>query len=154
RRERERYSWLRQQMPYNSSPSGRLVLKIDHYESGLRKHWADGRKQRVEECLGAFILQLEAVANSIKPRREKQEEQERDRLAWEDERAEALQRIREEEERIETLREQAAAWEESQRIRRFVDAVRLRQKRGTTTYVADAAWLRWATEQADRLDPL
>jgi hypothetical protein len=44
------------------------------------------------------------------------------------------------------LRQQARCWKEADDLRRFTDAVELGSE--------IAQWLDWATQQADRLDPL
>ena len=59
---------------YNCFPSGRLFLKIDHYCSGLRKQWVDGKRQRLDERLGDFVAQLETVAAKTKADRLEREE--------------------------------------------------------------------------------
>ena len=38
--------------------TGNLSLEIDGYGDGLRKKWADGKVQRLENILGSFILTL------------------------------------------------------------------------------------------------
>jgi len=124
RRELTEAEKRRQEPLYNSFPSGRLFLReIDHYCPGLRKHWADGRRQRLETCLGTFILQLERVAAWVKKDRQERGEAEKKRRASELKRAEKLRAIQEEEQRLEALRAHVDAWHQSERLRRFANAV-------------------------------
>jgi hypothetical protein len=72
----------RQPEQYRQFPSGRLFLRMDaYYGFGMRTQWSDGRRQRVEKRLGAFIMQLETLAARIKKQREDQAEAERRRQA-------------------------------------------------------------------------
>jgi hypothetical protein len=155
KRRQEREPWRYTRPLYNSFPSGRLFLKIEHSCSGLRKHWSDGRRQRLEACLGAFVLQLEHVAAWIKTDRQRREDAEQKRRAWELKRAEKLRAIHEEEQRLATLRAQVDAWCQSERLRGFVRAVDEAARNGRIRHDAELRrWLAWVSDQADRLDPL
>jgi len=156
-RQHEQYPSLYHGPYYQYVPSGRLFLRIDHWCRGLRKHWGDGKKQRLENCLGRFITQLEAVAVTIKKQREEREEAARRRRAWEEERAEKLRLIHEEEERVKDLHAEVDAWHRSERVRRFIDTVRAAAiaKHGAIGVGSELErWLTWAAAQADRIDPL
>lgn len=151
----ERNPWLYQQPLYTYSPSGRLFLKLDHYCTGLRKNWADGKRQRLEQCLGDFVAQLETVAAQYKADREEREAADKRRHTWELERAEKLAAIKREEEKLARLHANADAWHRSQRLRRFADAVRVAATEGRVRSDEELErWLAWVSDQADRLDPL
>lgn len=97
------------------------------------------------------------ASETVKRRRREEEEARRRREAYEKERAEKLRLIREEEEHLKQLEAQVEAWHWSQRIRAFVEAVRLtrsceRDQEGRGEEVG--RWIAWATSHADRLDPL
>lgn len=155
--EKAEYPW-RYSVQYRHFPSGRLFLRIDHADTlGLRKHWADGSRQRIERCLDAFVLQLERFAEAIKRQRLERQEAERRRHAWEMERYEKLRQIGEEDDRVRTLDRQAEQWHKSQELRRFIEAVRAAGNSGSTGVPQGSdlqRWLEWATAHADRMDPL
>jgi hypothetical protein len=69
-----------------------------------------------------------------------------------------LERIRREEEgKIKDLDREVASWHRSQKIRSYIDAVKkwAIQKYGEIKPDGKLQqWLTWATNQADRLDPL
>lgn len=152
--QRERNPWLNRSAQYRYSPSGRLRLGIDHYNSfGLRRHWTDGSRQRLEQCLGAFVLQLERFAEAIRGERERRDELTRRQRVWEAERADKLKQIDEEEDRVRALDREVEAWQRSQRIREYVSAVRAAASRTGAELSAGsklARWLDWATMHADR----
>lgn len=156
--EKAKYPWLHSSAQYRRFPSGRLSLRIDHPGTlGLRKHWADGSRQRIERCLDAFVLQIERFAEAIKRQRSEREEAERRRRAWEMERYEKLRQIGEEEERVLTLERQAEQWRKSQDLRQFIEAVRAAGRSGADTVPQGSdlqRWLEWASAHADRMDPL
>lgn len=142
---------------YRLFPTGRLCLQIENHWLGTRTQWVDGTRQRLENCIGPFILQLEDLAAKIKKRRAEQEEAERLRRAWEKERADKLRLIEEEEERIKLLHEEANAWHRSKRLRAYIEAARaaaIANHGEVQPGSAHDRWLRWASEQADRIDPL
>jgi len=67
-RERAKSSWLRDRKEYVFFPSGNFVLSILTYcGQGIRKVWSDGKRQRLENCLGSFIAGLRAAAEGVKP---------------------------------------------------------------------------------------
>lgn len=142
---------------FDSVPSGELSLRIDEPESpGVRKSWSDGKKQRVEECLNAFIVGLVAAALAKKAERERRDAQ---RRTWEEaERARQLevQRRTQEAARRRVLREDATRWRDAEALRGYVRALRaaLRDEPPAQERRASLeAWLNWAESQADRLDP-
>jgi hypothetical protein len=54
---------------YHREPNGKLALRIRtnvYFRSGRRRTWADGKTQRVEDCLEAFINGLIEIAEKIR----------------------------------------------------------------------------------------
>ncbi|HEX8271530.1 MAG TPA: hypothetical protein VF615_02695 [Longimicrobiaceae bacterium] len=146
---------------YDLVPTGELSLRLVgrtwNCKSGLRQRWADGKSQRVEECLNDFILGLIGAARAVRANRLRREERERERqeaqLRWAEE-----QRLRlEEEARIRDLEQQAAAWEKSRHLREYlnavVEAVTDRGRRIEPDSEMER-WLHWARSYADRIDPI
>ena len=114
--------------------------------------------------LNTFVSTLYRTAEDIKIERKRLEElrqereqQERRRQEWECQRYEKLEEIRAEEERVAALMGEAETWHKSQAIRTYIQAARenLIEVRGEVAPDSDAdRWLHWASNQADRLDPL
>jgi len=113
----------------------------------------DDKKGKVEEKLNHFIIALIKRALQMKDERirrdrEEQVRREREKRRWE---LDAL--IRKEKERVEVLMKQSEAWHESQKLRAFIHAAR-----ATCPDINPegnfAKWLVWASQQADRMDPL
>ena len=138
--------------------TGRLKLRIgDEFARGYRKAWADGKRQRLEDCLGSVVTGLVRAAEVEKAERLGRERRHQE---WEEERRQKEERAeqrRQEAARVDELIKQAEAWHGSQKIRSFVSAVRemLLEKHGQIAPGSEAdEWFEWATKQADRLDPL
>nr|WP_053128165.1 MULTISPECIES: hypothetical protein [unclassified Pseudomonas]MBY8946651.1 hypothetical protein [Pseudomonas sp. SH10-3B] len=84
------------------------------------------------------------------------EEDEARRQKWAEEDRERTQTAREDEiqRRLrQSLVTHTEQWERAERLRRFIKAVELRQEAMPSPDQAKA-WLAWAREQANRLDPL
>ena len=158
KREKEKSPWLYRHPEYRYFPNGRLVFRIDReWSEGIRKRYADGARQRLEDLLGSAILALEALATKLQEDRRKREEEERRRREWEIERVGKLDLIAKEEEKLKKLDRQVDGWHRSQQIRAFLEAVRTEwiAVHGGIPYGSDvASWVEWASQQADRLDPL
>ncbi len=157
-KEKEKHSWMYSTQEYDYSPNGILFLKIKNDDiMNTRKIWSDGRRQRLEDCLNSFVGGLIKAAIAIKHLRMERERRELERQE-EKRRWEESERIRrEEEEKMKVLDREVASWQRSQQIRSYIDAVK---KWGIQKYgeiKPDSKlhqWLTWATQQADRLDPL
>ncbi len=150
---------------YNRVPSGRLCLEINSGPlNGRRRRFTDTKRRPLANLLNTFVSTLYRTAGDIKVERRRLEElrlereqQERKRQEWERQRYVKLKEIRAEEERVATLMGEAEAWHKSQAIRTYVQAARknLIEVRGGVAPDSDAdRWLHWASNQADRLDPL
>jgi hypothetical protein len=140
--------------------TGRLQLQITNVPllmGPIRRTWADGKQQRVEDCIGDFIVALTVAAAAIK--KNKQETEERHRQ-WEEERKrqEEERRIAEEHKRrAELVTELIENWEEAARLRRFVKAIEEGTVRSGFSEVQKndiRQVVDWTREYADSLDPL
>ncbi|KZZ32705.1 hypothetical protein A3755_09240 [Oleiphilus sp. HI0085] len=113
--------------------------------------------QRVESCLNKFCIALIDLALAIKVDRAKQEERER-QWQLEQQRREAIKKAR----NVETAMREAfeadfAKWEKADRMRQYLD-----KYEGTLSgrQLSDEemskkkAWLLWARNYADLVDPL
>lgn len=157
-KDKEKHPWMHNTLEYDYSPNGLLFLKIKTDDVwNTRKTWSDGKRQRLEDCLNSFVGGLIKTAEAIRHRRIERERQE---LEWQERRRqqEESERIRwEEEEKLKVLDREVASWHRSQQIRLYIDAVKkwAIQKYGEVKPDSKLhQWLTWATQQADRLDPL
>ena len=162
------YQFGHSRFDYVRIPSGKLCLSIHdrgHYwGDNFRKNWRDKEKKQVEDCLDDFIIGLHKRIAQKKEYRRKEEERERQRreLARQREeeerrRAELERIIRLEKARVAKLITDADNYEKSRLIREFIDAVENERSACNPVYVTDQdheTWIKWANEQADRLDPL
>jgi hypothetical protein len=151
-----------------SSKGGRLTLCLDDVNAycayGCRKSWRDAKKQRLEECLNKVVAGMVRCAARKKQHQEEQErraqkmrEEELRRKEEAERRAEKRRLIQAEQVRVDSLMQKAQNWTSSQVLRRYIDARRQKHlaDHGSIAPNDDfALWLEWATQQADRLDPL
>lgn len=135
---------------YDFVSTGKLILKIrDPMWLGVRQQWADGKVQRIEHCLGAFVLGLQNAAHVIK---EKRKEDERREKEWEEERKRAAERHRQamlEEARVEKFLGDANYWETAKQLRCYIQA--LEKVQDDIEGLPD--WIDWARDYVSRLDP-
>jgi hypothetical protein len=142
---------------YRYVPSGKLVFKIDEYIDGIRKSWSDGKKHQLEDLLNSFIIGLIRAAEKEKIKRLEREQREREWREQEEERRRKAEKIQKEKERLERLLREAEAWQKAQQIRTYIEAVKQAaiQKYGFINTGSELDnWLKWTTQQVDRLDPL
>ena len=153
-----KHSWSAPKYDYKLT--GRLQLQIANlplYMGPIRRTWADGKQQRIEDCVGEFMVGLTVAAAAIRKNRQETEERHR-RREEERKREEEERRIAEEQKRkAELVTELIGNWEEAVRLRRFVQAIEEETARSDFSeaerkdiqQVAD-----WTREYADSLDPL
>ena len=109
---------------YYKVPSGRLCLKASGGWAIDRTSWADGKRQRVEECLNRFMTVMSKAAvkdleRQVEREREELERKERERLA-----EERRKRKLAEQRKLWALLTESTSWHESQRIRAYVGRLR------------------------------
>ena len=103
-------------------PSGRLALVIDrHWLGATRGSWRDGKRQKVENCLHAVVVEMVRVAV-----RERLDRLEKERLAREREREAARREAAERRRRqelawIADLTQRVSVWHQGNEILKFVD---------------------------------
>jgi hypothetical protein len=156
---RELKRWEHHYMPkYDFFPSGILMLRILEMEgTGVRNTWSDTGTRRLEELLNSFLAGLVTAAFEKKARRIQREKEE---LEWKERQRKAEERARqrrEEEVRVKNLEEQASLWMRARNIREFVSAYKemVVKKKGAIEAGSEyEKWIVWASNQADRFDPL
>jgi hypothetical protein len=142
---------------YRYESTGKLSLQLGNYSSySWHRSWNDGARQRVEECLNAFIVS--AVDRAEVVRREEAERAERERLRnlEEQRRAEVAKRERIEAERAKRLKEIIADQRLAVDIRTYVAAQRavLDSLKDEKHRPIIEEWLSWAAEYAETIDPI
>lgn len=149
-------------------PSGDLSLTIhdaeDFYIYGCQQNWNDGKKSKVENRINSFIHGLVTVAAAkIERDREKEEEESRkmERLRQLEEerikRAEVRRRYLEEEAKLNKLVSEAENWKRSQILREYIAEIERLATAGELSLSLEkplVELLKWAHDQAKRLDPL
>lgn len=143
---------------YEYVPTGALILKItEWWADGLQKTWSDGKTAKLETCLNDFIVGLLKIAEAVKVRRLKQEQEEQIRREAEHRRQEEELKRQQELAGRQKLEQEASNWAKAQQLRAYLAAVkdRLHAKHGEIHSGSQAdQWLTWAYQHADRLDPL
>ncbi len=140
---------------YHHEPNGKLALKLKSHVLGVRREtWADGKRQRIENCLHPFVTELILGAE-----RERQDRLEKKRLQQIHE--EELRRQREAERirqieaaRIEDLHERFGKWNLANSLTDYIDAVEnvARARGDDTSPESDLGkWLEWARAYAGSL---
>jgi hypothetical protein len=149
--------------PWRSNPrkeaqyTGKFALKIaEDWAKGVRRKWADGKTQRVEDCLNAFVVGLVQAAEAKKQAQAEWEEQQRRREEERRRRFEEERQRQEEARRGRQLEEEATAWAKAEQLRAYVAAVRehAEQAGGVEPESKVARWLAWAERYAEAADPL
>ncbi|MGF6222002.1 hypothetical protein [Pseudomonas sp. YL-218 TE3947] len=137
------------------SSTGELSLQIDaRTEYGKRKNWTDTKTGKIEEKLTSIFDGFEAIAESMKVLRLKNEEARRERMAEEAVRLERAKRQETHRRLCHKLVENTKRWEQAQRLRAFIQATC--NASATTSEHSQqqtALWAAWATSQANLLDP-
>ena len=158
RKDYEKYGHVYLPNRYVFEPTGQLRLGIlsGHY-SELKRSVSDGKHQRVEKCINAFIVKL--VEEAVTRKRET-EERERWHREWEEQerrREEREKQVREEAERFKALEEETRNWRRAEEIRDYVATVEAKSI-GENDAIDPAGelgqWIKWARDKADWLDPL
>lgn len=153
---RNGFSYLPNRYVYEPNGQLRLGILSGHY-SELKRSVSDGKHQRVEECLNAFIVKL--VEEAVKQKREI-EARERWHREWEEQerrRQEREKQVREEAERFKALEEETRNWRRAEEIRDYVAAVEVKSigEHGAIDPAGELGrWIKWARDKADWLDPL
>lgn len=148
---------------YSYTATGELcfiIKSLDFYMSDRR--WCDKEAIPIETQLPKIIPSLVKFAARSRNRRDEQEELRRRNEMAEAERKELFrmrmeaQRIAEEEkQRVDTFIACVESWRTSRDLREFIDAKRqLALKESGSIDSELGQWIRWAEEQADRIDPL
>lgn len=145
---------------YDRIPSGVLCLSIDEWVGGpgtQQKNWRDIKSAVLEDRLPKFISGLIQIA-AIKSEETRQRKEE-ERLREEHKKI-LQQKVDEynfEKERVSGLLEDSDNWNKAFVLRQYIAEVEKCLKNGESISFIEGsveAWMEWAKNQADRLDPL
>jgi hypothetical protein len=139
-------------------PGGKLALCIHSDtpwgERAERKRWSDAKVQGVESRIADFVAGLMRTAVAQRRREEKRKRDEAEKERRERERAQLRVDVQQEEEKLKEFDDWMDAWERAERMRRFVAAYAERSSSWSVEKQPKyKAWIEWATQQADRVDP-
>jgi len=102
-----------------------------------------------------FVAGLMQTAVRIRRERDESKRREEERNRKAQERAQLQKDIQEEEQRLEQLNKSIECWERADRMRRFITAYAEKSCSWPVENQAQrSAWIEWANQQADRIDPL
>jgi hypothetical protein len=151
-----KYDWQRIRPQRRTLPSGRLVVELPE-EWGYRgrpRRWADRKRWRLDDKLIDVLAEIEARAELAEQRRLAAEHAATTRRQqWDKAMAEARQQLLADR-RTKELLAQVKRWERAQRIRTYCDALEHTLPLNDPTTEGTLAWVRWARDHADSLDPL
>jgi hypothetical protein len=140
------------------TPTGKILVKLSHESSEyIRRKWSDTNYAQVEERIDEIIAGTFSLAA--------EEKRERERRAREEELEAARQlRVRQamqlkEFEKLKTKRlfDEAVAWGNAQSLRDYIEAVRETPLDKLPRFQEEAdkaAWIDWASQKANGIDPL
>lgn len=150
---KDKYAYI---PPYDFVPSGEISLIIDDWDA-KQKSWNDGKRQKVENCIGEFVIGLIKTAEINRIQTENRRRGEQIRQEEERRQRELEKQRKHEKKRFEQLEKDADDWRRAQRIRAYTEAVEANQERLQSDPEQREKlknWVRWAKEKADWLDPL
>jgi len=134
---------------YSHLPTGELSLNVRDWHAP-RKTWSDGKRQRLENCLGSFIQGLNEAAKRIK---ENREQRRLDQMRWDEEkcrREEQARLSRIEEKKADKLISDANSWHQANNIRSFI--LQMAQLQSDDAQLSD--WIEWSIAYTNKIDPL
>lgn len=153
-RESKKYSW-RTYHKYDYIKSGQLTIKLTGATG--QSTISDKIGKPLEKQLNEVIIRMVRLAVRMSNDRLEREQRLRE-LEERQNRYNQLVRLHEQEKvKLEKLYSDSKAWHKSQQLRAYIEAVRLSEIRdgGGIQSGSDLdEWIRWAHQQADRLDPL
>jgi hypothetical protein len=138
--------------------TGRLRFVLQSIEAPHIQHvWADGKRQKLEGCVGEMLVGLEDNANAIKKYRDDCAETERQRIAEQKREDERRRRQAEYDRKLEVVREFAAQRREANELRQFAGALRENLRSPAVSMEQKLGVLRildWIERHANYVDPL
>jgi hypothetical protein len=138
-------------------PTGRLNLTLESCEyPSISRSWSDGKRRKLDTCLGEVLVACKKIAAAIKQERVDQAEAERMRREEEKRRMEEAARKAEYERKAKAVQALAQQWQESKLLRAFIAAL----QSTTEAQLSDETkqqlktMIDWSAKHADYVDPL
>lgn len=131
--------------------TGQFALRVGKY-STLRE-WKDGKLQ-LEDQLRSIVTKLEALAEKInieQIERDKWHQQQQEKWRVEKELKEQKER---EAQAFKDFLEKAQQWQQAKMLREYIAAVESKAQQNDHFTDDTRAWLEWAQQKADDVDPL
>jgi hypothetical protein len=148
--------WRPNRWDYKST--GRLIVTLESCEfSSIRHNWADGKRRRIEDCLGEVLAACKQIAASVKQERISRAEAEVRRREEEKRRFDEQQRKAEYERKAKVVKGLAGAWQESKLLRDFAKDL---QVTATAADLPDGkkqeilTMIEWSLRHAEYVNPL
>lgn len=143
--------------PVEFTPTGRFSLEVWHPWRASPKRWKDGKTLKLEDLIPQILAGFIRIALAERNEQEQREAARREQQRREEERAHLQHLIRQEEARTRALMRAVLHWLRASQLRSFLSAARdaaLQAGQSVDSGTPFGAWLKWAEEQADRMDPL
>jgi hypothetical protein len=157
RARQKEHSWQRPPQ-WDIIPNGFLRFTLSSCEYQYTSHsWNDGKRRKLENCVGEIFLACEKTAKAIKQERLDRAEAERRRVEEQKRRAEEAARQAEYDRKAKALMELARSWQESKLIKDFTTALQttLTQPDVPETVKEELQKIvEWGFHHADYVDPL
>ena len=135
-----------------------LTLSLGSCEfPGICHNWADGKRRRLEDCLGEVLIACEQIAASVKQERISRAEAEVRRKEEEKRRMEEQMRKAEYERKAKAVKELASAWQESTLLRDFSEELQVIAAKADLPEEKKQEILKmveWSLRDADYVNPL
>jgi hypothetical protein len=143
---------------WDITPSGQLRFSLSSCEyPNVSQSWSDGKRRKLESCVGEIFNAYEKTANAVKQERVDRAEAERRRMEERKREAEAAARKAEYDRKAEALKKLAEAWQGSKLVKDFV--LELQEAVAETGVPVDLKgelekMVEWGQRHGDYLDPL
>jgi hypothetical protein len=135
--------------------TGRLQLSLDSRYNGRKHEFRDSKRSTLENALPEVLREME-IRNleDLAKQRERDDAAAKAQVRWEN----AMRRAEDNlqyEHKAKRLRSQVSAWQETEAIHGYIQAMTEATALLPTEERADAtAWIEWARQYAEQLDPL
>ena len=148
--------WQPTQWDYKAT--GELKISVESSEFPfIQRSWSDGKRRRLEQCLGEVFAVCKLIAPSVKKERIERVEAEVRRREEEKRRAEEATRQAEYDRKAKAVKKLADSWQEARLLRDFSHALTAQVESTDLTpeaRVEHEAMAKWALRHADYVDPL
>jgi hypothetical protein len=150
-------SWWRPER-WDITPNGLLRFSLSSREfPNVSESWGDGKRRKLEDCLGEIFFACEKVAQTVKRERIERAEAERRRIEEQKRQAEAAARQAEYNRKAEVFKKLSKSWKDGRSIREFTLALRVALTDAdvpSTLREELKKMIDWGLRHSDYLDPL